>query len=177
MNTSYIILAVIGVLILAFIIILLLKRSKGKIEIQLGSYNYSPGAAIEGVVKINLKKEVNVKSVDLRLYGERSQKSYNIVAAGSSRQSSRETQVTRVFDFSQPIGEGGVFAPGEKEFKFSINVPSASAINSTRNPAVDMIVKTVQIMGEVPAPIRWYLEARLNCDGLDLTKRVQINIA
>jgi hypothetical protein len=177
MNTLYIILAVIVVLAVIFIIILLIKRSKGKIEIKLDSYNYSPGQTIEGTIKINLKKEVQAKGVELRLYGERSEKNYNAVNVGNSKQSSRGTHITRVFDFTQPIAQGGAFAPGEKEFKFSIKTPATSAINSTGNQIADIMIKTAQILGGAQATVRWYLEARLNCDGLDLTRRVQINIA
>lgn len=177
MNISYIILVVIGALILIFIIILLVKRSKGKIEIQLDSYNYSPGQTIEGIIKINLKKEVNAKSVNLRLYGERSEKSYNTISVSGSKQTSRETNKIRVFDFTQPIAKAGVLAPREHEFKFSIKAPSTAAPSSTGNQTVDVMVKTAQILGGTPSPVRWYLEARLNCEGLDLTKKVQINIS
>jgi hypothetical protein len=169
MEIVYIVLGVIGLVILVFIVLWLISKSKGKIIIEMGNYNYSPGDTITGKVKLILKKQVAAKSLKVGLRGTRTQKSY-------SRNKGSSSHSDNIFEFFTPLDGEKEYLPGEREYEFSIKIPQNILNNSTGNKTADTLIKSAQILSGNVSSTYWYIESYLDIAGFDISKRVQINI-
>ena len=144
---------------------------KGKIEIQLDKYNYSPGETIEGTVALSLKKPLPGKELSIRLIGEEK------VQQGYGRNSSYRT--VAVFDFKQPLDREKEYPAGQPmAYSFKIKLP-ADVAGRQQMPEgkLGTILKVAQVMSGTVRRINWYLIARLDVKGFDISKKVQINVA
>ena len=104
-----------GVLLLIFLVLYLWTRSKGKIEIKLSQFNFSPGDIIDGEIILRLKKPTQADSLQVGLIGEQRQTRYR---GGRS-----STSTKRVFDFQQNLDGKKEYQSGEKSYPFKIKVP------------------------------------------------------
>lgn len=141
---------------------------KGKIEIQLTNYNYAPGSTVEGIIIMNLKKPLEAKELTIRLYAEQKV----TPAFGNNRSQSYR----KIFDFKQPVDGPKVYpANQELRYPFKITVPANTA--SMPGGAFGGFLKSVQMLSGSMTSVKWYLQARLDVKGFDITKKVQINVA
>ncbi len=97
MNWALIIIVAVVVILLVVLILWLISKSKGKIEINLGNFNFSPGDVIEGTIILKLKRPIHAKSLNVRLMGLKKNKRYGAGSYGMSKQSSMRT----IFYFKQ----------------------------------------------------------------------------
>lgn len=145
---------------------------KGKIEIKLDKYNYSPGETIEGTVALSLKKPLAAKELSIRLLGEQR------ISQGYG--ANRSDRTVRIFDFKQPLDGQKEYPAGERAavYPFKIKVP-ANIQNEQQTPegALGVVVKAAQMFSGVESRTQWYLIARLDVKGFDVVKRVQVNVA
>lgn len=146
--------------------------SKGTITIQPSKFNYSSGELIEGSITIKLKKPLMGKEVTIRLFGE--EKLTRI------RNGQRRTETKKIYDFKQPLaGEGNYPANQPMTYTFQIKIPD-NIIQNPKLPGGFMggLLKISQMFsGPVYSKTMWYLKARLNVKGFDITKKIQINVA
>ena len=145
---------------------------KGKIEIQLNNYNYSAGDIIQGTVALSLKKPLLGKELSITIIGE--QKTSEGI--GTNRSYSTRT----IFDFKQPLDGQKEYPAGEQPlvYPFKIKIP-ANLQTKTQLPegALGNVLKVAQMFSGANSSVMWYLIARLDVKGFDITKKVQINIA
>ena len=161
---------IVGILVLAFIILIILKIimwSRGKIAIQLDKFEYSIGETISGSVILKLKRDVEAKSLKVGIIGERKQKSY------SKGKSTSRTDI--IFDFKKPLDGEKIYHAGENKYDLKLKIPeNISNKITTGNQMVDSFINSAQVLGA--GFIRWYVVAELEMKGFDMTKRIQINI-
>ncbi len=138
---------------------------RGSIEIKLNNYNYRLGDIIEGTVALRIRKPVHAKELTIQLIAERRSPSY----------SSGHQNYQKLYDFKQPLaGEKDYPAtqmPVVLPFKLQIpsNVEGADIVGK-----LGSLIRTVQMLSG--SRIYWYLIARLDVKGFDITKRIQINV-
>jgi hypothetical protein len=149
---------------------------KGKIDLELSSYNYSAGDTIEGTATLKLNKPFKARGMKVRFYGERFTSNRSTVRLGNNTQANRNT-VDFVFDFTQPL-DGAKEYSGESTYKFKIKIPKNLQTDPTLPGAGGAIVKTLQMFSNQSSRVDWYVKAFLDIPlGIDVSKTVQINIA
>lgn len=85
-----------------------------KITFTLEKYDYKPGEKITGTLKLNLKKPVTARKLEISLSGKRK----------TTRHTSKGTQThyENVYDFSVPLGGEQEYHQGQ--YNFEIPIPS-----------------------------------------------------
>jgi hypothetical protein len=165
------------ILVVGFIIFImyLVSKSKGKIEIQLDKFNFTPGEVINGNVILNLKKTFNAKAMEVGLIGVSKSSQYRRNSSGGIKHSS-STQ--NIFEFYYPVDGEKDYNPGQVQYKFQIKIPENIFTNlSTGNRAIDSLVKSAMFVTGTNRNVKWYVTGRLKIGGFDIKKRVQVNIA
>jgi len=144
---------------------------KGKIEIQLGKFNYAPGETIEGKVIVGLKKAVKAKGVNVRLIGKKK--------ATQHTGNTTTSKVVKIFDFKQPLGGEKEYPPGTHEYPFQIKIPqNVLTQQNTPQDALGGVVKALQLLSGASSRIDWKIIANLDVPlGIDVLKKVRINVA
>ncbi|MEM0465250.1 MAG: hypothetical protein QXW97_00945 [Candidatus Pacearchaeota archaeon] len=156
------------VIITLLIVMWLIAKSKGKIDIILDNYNYSPGDTINGKINLIIKKPVKAKELNIRLIGKRTDIRYN------TQQRRNDINENTIFDFKQIIAGEKEYQPSEQTFDFKIKIPQD--INKKIEGLFGNIVKTAQILSGSTTQIKWYLIANLEIPGINISKKVQVNI-
>ena len=171
-NILLIAITITALIIICLVIVLvmwLISKSKGKIDIVLDNYNYSPGDTINGKIKLTINKPIHSKELKIKLIGEKIQKSYTSV--GTSTRSSTDTQV--IFDFSEPVAGVKDYEPGDNlSYDFKIKIPQ----NLIKSPQLTGVLGVIQNLAMMNTMVKWFLVADLSIPGIDLRKKVQINI-
>jgi len=173
-TTTIIVLSIISALILVLIILKIVSMMKGKIEISLNNFNFSPGDSINGKIILNLKKPIQAKSLNVRLVAESS--SNKRTTLGNSKHTHSQKHI--LFDFIQPIDGEKTYSAGQTEYDFSIKVPENAVTNSTGNAIADNLIKSAgQVFFDNLSFIKWYVTTELDIAGWNLSNKVQINIS
>jgi hypothetical protein len=162
---------IIGILVLALfmvLVIFLIKRAKGKMEIQLDDYNFSPGKVITGRIYLKLKKpQEGILKVGLT--GTYRRRSY-----GKEKNTNRNMNA---YFIEIPITNMANFNLGESWHEFQFQVPG-DVTNTLNSGAIGGAIKTAQfLMSGTVTNIDWYFTARLDVKGIDLTKKVKVSVA
>jgi hypothetical protein len=175
MELLFIILLIVVGIGLLILIMFLISRSKGKIEIQLNKFNFTPGETITGTVTANLKKPVHAKALEIGLVGESDSTNYGASRGGGVSVSSRNTG--NVFDFTYPLAGEGDYNPGMPPQNFQIKIPENVLTGvGTGNQLADNMIKTAMFVTGNNRRIKWYIKGRLKIPGMDLRKKVRVNI-
>lgn len=167
MELIYIILGVVAFLVGIFIVIRILKKMKGSIEIVPERYDYKSGETIQGRVVLKLKKSVKSNKLIIGLKCEKSERNH-------SEGNKVSTKNSVLFDFNQPIDEAKEYTPSEYPYNFSITIPQN--VSQKLEGVAETLVKSAQILFGKSSSTKWYLYAELQCEGVNLSKRIQINI-
>lgn len=177
LSINWIVIIIIVVILFIPLIIYLLSRLKGKIQITPGSFNYSPGDTVSGQLSLQLRKPVKASELSISLVGERV--SYNSRRTGFSRQPNYQGSnrtVQTVYNVKQVLDGSKEYSSGERSYNFKIKLPKNMISNfESDNAVMNTIVKTAQVIEGVNA-INWYLVGDLDAVGIDVKKKVQINI-
>lgn len=150
-----------------------------KITFMLDKYDYKPGERITGKVKLNLKKPITARKLEVSLYGVRVERQSSVavgpmmVSGGRNRHRSRTRRV-KVFDFKLPIS-------GEKEYKdeefpFEIKIPDNILLNNpTLEGKLGQAATAVRMLSGMSSRIEWYVKAQLDVPKkLDIKKKQTI---
>lgn len=150
---------------------------KGKIEIKLNKFNFSPGEAIDGTVELKLKKPINARELSIVMYGESRGYSSGLGVIGRD---SRRASIQRIFEFKQPLD-------GEKEYPvtdqpvvytFQIKIPVDVLRQKLPEGTLEAIKTASDVLTGTIRNTSWYLEAKLDIPKkADVKKRLQINLA
>jgi len=162
----------IGVILALFIVFLavwIMKGMKGKIEIKLNSYSFSPGQKISGSILLKLKKPIEKGQLFVQLIGERKQTNY--------LRNGPISQTFRIFDFEYQISEQKSMPAGEFNISFDFPIPNnlSTQPKFDENP-IGTLLKSAQILIGQNVNVNWWLVGKLKCEGLDLSKKVRVNI-
>ncbi len=168
MNIESILLGVIGGIFLFLIILFILKKIKGSIKIIPEKYSYSPGEDIKGKVILKFKKPVSAEKLTIGLICEKHERTY------SSKTQTKHKEDYLLFDFKYPLEEKKEYVPGEYSYDFLIKGPNN--FSKEIEGVAGTLVKSVQILTGRDYSLKWYLCAHVECKGVDLSKKVQINI-
>jgi hypothetical protein len=145
---------------------------KPGIDILIEKYNYSPGETIRGKVVLKLKKPTKAKQLKVGLIAERKSREIRVTRGKTS--TSESTRV--VYKFEMPLDGEKEYLSGE--YNFEIKIPTSLAPQTLPGGMVGDIVKSLQILSGQESALYWYVIAYLDIPlGLDISKRVQINIA
>ncbi len=170
---AYIILAAVALFLLFMLILFVISKMKGSIKIQLDNYQFSPGETITGKILLKTKKPLDSKGLYVYLIGEKTNRS--TVTIGSNTKNNSRMQNYKFFEFKQPLEGAKKYAPSETSHDFSIKIPR----NILSNPQgiAGTLVKSIKILAGDNSMIRWYVKAELNVSGLNISQKVQVNIA
>jgi hypothetical protein len=154
---------------------------KGKIEIEIPKFGFSPGETITGKVIMDLKKNVKARGIKINLLREeRRTRNYS----GNNRRNSNFGNNTRTdystrIEFSYPLDGEKEYSPTHYEYPFEIKLPENMLAGApSLEGAAGMAVKSAQILMGMSSGTKWYLYANLDVPwGFDVKKKVNINIA
>ncbi len=139
---------------------------KGKIEVSLEKYNFSPGEIIKGKISLKLKKPTRAKALKVGLVGEKKTTQYRTSSSSQSK--------THFFDFEMPLDGEKEYLEGD--YNFEIKIP-ANVLQVQPGGAVGDIVKGIQLLSGKDVRISWHVIAKLDIpSGIDVSKKVQVNI-
>lgn len=169
MVPNYIVYGILGAIAIFVIVSLILRWRKGSIKIIPEKYNYSYGEDIKGKVILKLKKPVSSEKLLVGLMCEKHERSYS----SKTKTSNREDYV--LFDFKYPLEEKKEYAPGEYSYDFLIKGPNN--FSKQIDGVAGTLVKSVQALMGRDYSLKWHLFSQLKCKGVDLSKKVQINVA
>jgi hypothetical protein len=143
---------------------------KGKIEIQIPKFNFSPGETIEGTVVLALNKPIKARGLKIRFFGER-------VSSRYTPQKGTQSHDNIIFDFTRPLD-------GEKEYisgtyRFQIKIPVDILPKQDGGSGVlNNLIKSAQILSGASSRTSWYILAFLDIPmAFDVSKKIQVNIA
>jgi len=145
---------------------------KGKIEVILEKYNFSPGESIKGRISLKLKKPIEAKALKVGLVGEKATTEFGKT---SGRGMSTSQSKTHFYDFEMPLDGKKEYLEGE--YNFEIKIPANVLQTPSPGGAVGDIVKGIQLLSGKDVRISWHVIAKLDIpSGIDVTKKVQVNI-
>ena len=164
MNLSYVIL--VGVLFVLFFVALFffLRWRKGSINIIPENHTYITGEKIKGKIVLNIKKNVKSGRLIVGIVCERTEK------FSSSNKKFENT----LFDFNQLLEEKRNYTPSEYSYDFSLMIPVN--VSQGLEGISNNLIKVVKDLIGQNSFTKWFLYAKLQCKGVNLSKRVQINI-
>jgi len=142
-----------------------------KITLTLEKYNYTPGETIKGKIKLNLKKPIEARKLEVAFIGNKidKQSSASVVgmAAGGNRHSS-SSHHTKVFDFKMPVD--GEKEYHNQEYPFEIKIPDNILQNTpTLAGKSQAAAAALRIVAGTSTRIDWIVKAQL-----DVPKKLDI---
>ena len=146
--------------------------SKGKMDIKIHKFNYTPGETITGTVMMNLKKPLEGRGVYIRLLGTEQ------ITEGYGK--NRRTRTITIFNFKQPLDGEKTYTSSPLMYDFEIMIPE-DIFHKPQSPELEGVLgtalKAAEFLSKKRSTIRWHLIANLDVPGFDLKKKLQINIA
>lgn len=164
-NPLFIFLGIIGTIVVISLVVFILKKNKGSITITPERYSYTFGETINGTITLKLKKSVNSEKLVSGI-------KCNMIETSYSR-NEKNTATRTIFDFNYPLENQRTYAPGEYSYNFSVNIP-----RDISNPEgiAGNIVKSIGFLIGKNSSFNWELYSELKCSGVDLGKKIKINI-
>jgi hypothetical protein len=149
---------------------------RGKIDIVLEKFSFSPGETIKGKVLIDLKKPTRARQLKIGFYGLRIIKERITDARGNPTIRTRREFIHK---FEIPLDGEKEYQKGE--YQFEIKIPQD--INVEKKPKegiLGTIFKAAEVLSQasgMTSRTEWYLEAVLEIPmAFDMKKRASINI-
>lgn len=166
MDSKFVILGIFFFIILIIAINVILRKRKGSIELIPERYNYNLGEKIKGKLVLKLKKPANNCKFIIGLKCERSETNYS--------NGKKSTSNYTLFDFKFPLENKKDYSPGEFPYDFSMDIPKNYSHDV--GPIAGNIIKSINFLRGRNSSLKWYLYSELNCSGVDLSKRIDINV-
>lgn len=163
---AYIVLGVIVLLILVVILLYLRMRSFGSISLEIDKVDYKLGEIIKGKIKLNLKKPVEAKALNVRIEAVLGEARYNIGGSGvHSDQSSR-----KIFEQTKIVEGEKLYSAGENLYDFEIKLPDN--LNASESILASLFKGFPGFA--IDKHIEWNILAYLDLKGFDLKKNVKM---
>ena len=146
---------------------------KKQIDVILEKFNFSPNEIIKGKVSLSLDKPIHAKQLKVALIGEKISK--RMERRPDGRTYPREEK-TYVYNFQMPLDGEKDYQQGE--YSFEIKIPANVLQNIPLEGKIGDVLRTIQSLSTTGERISWYVQANLDIPmGIDISKKVQINIA
>lgn len=140
---------------------------KGDMTIEIDKYNFTYGDMIQGKAKLKLKKPQDARGVFIGILAEK--KTVQYTSKGSN------TRWDTVFDFKEPLDGEKTYGTSPYEYDFEIKVPQAQEGKAPQG-WLGGAAQAMQFLAGRSSSVRWYLIAKLDMSGRDVSKKVQINV-
>ena len=151
----------------------MLGFGKKQIDVILEKFNFSPGDTVRGKVILTLEKIMHAKQLRVALIGERIS---TVIERRPDGRTHQREQKTYVYNFRMPLDGEKDYQQGE--YTFEIKIPVNVLQKIPIEGKIGGILKTIQALSMAGARISWYIQSNLDIQmGLDVSKKVQINIA
>lgn len=167
-DVIYLVIGGVALILMIAITVIILKWLKGNIEIIPTRTNYHAGEVIEGRLNLKIRKNTECKRLIVGLRCERIIRTYS-----QDKKHNIENEDV-LFDFNQVVDKERSYTKGDYPYDFSITIPLN--IRQQLNGIIEAVINSVQTITGKDSSVRWYVYARLFCKGVDLYKKVQINI-
>ncbi len=146
---------------------------KGKIDIKLSEFNYSPGDVIEGTVEVEFKTNIASKELSIAMLGEEVES--QTVGVGTRGRSSNSRRT--IFNFKQPLEGEKEYSDGDTvSYPFQIKIPE-DILEKGEGGGLEKVASVLRVVSGSRRRIDWKLVARVSAPGFDMKKKIQINIA
>ena len=100
------------------------------------------------------------------------------MAVATGQRQRRKTSYRRIFDFKQPLDGEKEYPSGQVlRYPFKIKVPDTTNLANKPEGMMGDALQAAQFLSGASTVITWNLIAKLDCSGLDVNKKVQVNIA
>lgn len=136
-----------------------------KIMLSLEKYDYKPGETIKGTVKLQLKKPLNARKLEVGFIGRKIEQQSGIrvgISPGSHKTGyQKTTQYSTVYDFQMPLSGEQEYLEGT--YPFEIKIPEnilQDNISSQGNVAA--AVNMLKTLSGVSSRVEWMVVARLD---------------
>lgn len=136
-------------------------------NLELEKLNFTYGDMIKGKATLKLKKPQEGRGVFVILQAEK--KTTRYTSNGS------ETRWETVFDFKQPLDGEKNYGTSPYEYEFEIKVPQMEQGKAPKGIIGDLAQAASFLSGR-SSSVRWYVIAKLDMSGRDVSKKVQINV-
>ena len=167
MDLKFVFLGILLFVVLVVVTIVILRKRKGSIELIPEKYNYNLGEKINGKIILKLKKPADNGKLIIGLKCEKSETNYS-----NGKKSSSDYIL---FDFKFPLENKKDYLPGEYPYDFSIEIPKN--YSKDVGPIAGNIIKSINFLRGRESSLKWHLYSELNCSGVDLSKRIEINVS
>jgi len=166
---GYVILGIFALVLIGLLVSWIITRMKGKIALNLEKYQFSTGEEIKGKIILKLKKPVEAESLKIGLIG--------VQNTGQGKERRQET----FYDFYMPVKGKQIYPVGESGYDFSLKIPANLFTMPGISPEVQKIINmgigVLNAFGKANASsVKWYVVAILDIHGLNMQKKVQIQI-
>jgi hypothetical protein len=136
-----------------------------KILLHIEKFDYKPGETIKGTVKLQLKKPLNARKLEVGLIGRKIEQQSGIrigLSPGSPKTGyQKTTQYSTVYDFQIPLSGEQEYLEGM--YPFEIKIPEnilQDNISSQGNVAA--AVNVLKTISGVSSRVEWMVVARLD---------------
>lgn len=149
-----------------------------KILLHIEKFDYKPGETIKGTVKLQLKKPLNARKLEVGLIGRKIEQQSGIrigMSPGSHKTGyQKSTQYSTVYDFQIPLCGEQEYLEGL--FPFEIKIPdNILQENATSQGNVATAVNVLKTLSGVSSRVEWMVVARLDVPlKLDVSKSQKI---
>jgi hypothetical protein len=138
---------------------------KGKIKLQMDTYDFSYGKPIKGKFILKLKKPIKANGLNVRIIG---------YSMSRNMRGSQSTQ--KMVDEKHMLDGAKEYPAKELSYSFNFKAPVNSA-KSLQEGKMGKALKVMSAMGGMRSYMKWYLSVELDIPkGIDVTKKVKINI-
>jgi hypothetical protein len=149
---------------------------RGKIDIVLEKFSFSPGETIKGKVLIDLKKPTRARQLKIGFYGLRIIKERITDARGNPMIRTRREFIHK---FEMPLDGEKEYQKGE--YQFEIKIPQDIKVEKKPKEGIlGTIFKAAEVLSQasgMTSRTEWYLETVLEIPmAFDMKKRASINI-
>ncbi len=132
-----------------------------KMVLMLEKYDYKPGEAIKGTVKLQLKKPMNARRLEVGLIGRKIQQQSGISMGSGGVRHTKSTNYVNVYDFKMPLGGEQDYLEGT--FPFEIKIPPNILQNEPQlQGTAAAAMNVLKALGGVSSHVEWVVIARLD---------------
>ena len=144
---------------------------RGKVKLNLDTYDYTPGDTITGTVSLSLKKPVEADELIVQVMCN--------VDVMKTVGKDRDSQIINIFDFKEHLDGKKIYPQGENNPVYKFRVPIPKDVYDKLTPAntvIGAIVKVNRALSGEYMKKNWYVIARLSVKGIDTTDGIKINV-
>lgn len=163
---------IISIIVLILIVVIFNSVSsylKGSIKLTLDKNKYEPGDDITGIIHLITKKPIEGNEITLTITGNRITESYD---DGKLKKHSRQIYGNKIVVH----GAENYLSGHTKDYTFSIPPPNSNKLDFMSSDIGSAINIAASLLTEKRSYIKWYVEARLDAKGADLTKKLKLNL-